>query len=173
MLFDNNLWGLSCRSRHGGLLWYFGGAIQWVSHQLSVSLNLFVFHTRPTTHNPLKSNQKIPKDSPLRWGSAPSLSLWDGYRLRVIKAFVMLPCCKSLLLKHNGKRVKSTQQKSAFSMWSFSVQTLRLIIDSRSKQAKSSRQKIYTHIKNYLSSGHLWLCQNNPGNKINDYLWFT
>lgn len=57
-------------------------------------------HTQPSTHKPLKSNKKkIPKDSALGWGSAPSLSLWDGYRLSVIKAFVMLPCCKSAVVK--------------------------------------------------------------------------
>lgn len=44
-------------------------------HTSSVSLNLFVFHTRPTAHNLSNQIKKIPKDSALGRGSAPFFSL--------------------------------------------------------------------------------------------------
>lgn len=108
----------------------------------TVSLNLFVFHTRPAPHNHSNQIKKIPKDSLLSLlgqGVCPiSFSLGWLPAESVIKAFVMLPCCKSLLLRHNGKEqqnVKCMQQKMLY-------QSHRLIIDSCSgKEGKVADRK--------------------------------
>lgn len=66
---------------------------------LPVSLNLFAFHIgQPLTIT--HSNQiKNPQGVCSGMGECPISFFGDGYRLSVIKAFVMLPCCKSVLLK--------------------------------------------------------------------------
>lgn len=81
------VWKRSTANRKS-LLFFF----MW--HRLSVTLNLFVFHTRSTTQIKSKNSPRTllsDTGGNQREGECQPLSHWDGYRLSVIKAFVVLP----------------------------------------------------------------------------------
>lgn len=68
-------------------------SITELSHQLFVSLNLFVFHTQPTAHRPLKSNKKNPQGLSCRMGECPTSFSLGWLPAECNKGL----CCVSLL----------------------------------------------------------------------------
>lgn len=87
-----------------------------VSWQLSASLNPSVLHTQSLSPSTTQIKSRSPRGPGSEMGGggyAPSLSHWDGYWLRAIKAFVKLLCCKSQLLQYKRKELRNSENVSA------------------------------------------------------------
>lgn len=85
-----------------------------VSWQLPASLNPSVLHTQSLSPSTTQIKSRSPRGPGSEMGGcAPSLSHWDGYWLRAIKAFVKLLCCKSQLLQYKRKELRNSENVSA------------------------------------------------------------
>lgn len=142
----------------------FKGVFHSASHQLSVSLNLFVFHTRLSTDNHSNQIKKIPKDPALGWGSAPSLSLLGWLPAECNKGL-----CYAALLQTS---VAKAQWQGALKCGNTCSRIYFIsCIDSLLILETNKQRTWQKNVSDQISSGSLWLLKWLKSKK-NITAWF-